>query len=235
MKRYLGLVFAICILAMWAILLSYFLQYDIKQRPGLILPGLIFLTFIYTGIFITAHDAIHGTIMPRKHKLNAAIGRFCLFIYALLPYNKVRSKHFEHHRYPGSFKDPDYHNRAHRGFWAWYLHFLFTYVTWWQLFGMALIFNILHHFLHIPITNLFIFWMAPALLSTLQLFYFGTYLPHREPQEGYDNRHHAKSNDYSVWLSFLTCYHFGYHWEHHEYPGTPWWRLPARRKNRAQV
>jgi fatty acid desaturase len=23
----------------------------------------------------------------------------------------------------------------------------------------------------------------------------------------------------------LTCYFFGYHWEHHEAPGIPWWQL----------
>ena len=27
-----------------------------------------------------------------------------------------------------------------------------------------------------------------------------------------------------VWLSFLTCYHFGYHLEHHRYPWVLWWR-----------
>lgn len=29
-------------------------------------------------------------------------------------------------------------------------------------------------------------------------------------------------------LSFLTCYYFGYHLEHHLYPNVPWWRLPER-------
>jgi beta-carotene ketolase (CrtW type) len=23
----------------------------------------------------------------------------------------------------------------------------------------------------------------------------------------------------------LSCYFFGYHFEHHDSPGTPWWRL----------
>jgi beta-carotene ketolase (CrtW type) len=231
MSKHIGLYFAIIILLTWIAILIYFLQCDLKARPWLIVPGVLSLTFLYTGIFITAHDAIHGAILPGRHKLNAAIGAFCLFIYALFPYRKVRSKHFDHHRYPGSPKDPDYHNGVRTGFWAWYLHFLPGYITWWQILGMAVIFNILHHFLHIPVTNLLLFWVAPSLLSTLQLFYFGTYLPHREPKGGYDNRHHAKSNDYSTFWSFLSCYHFGYHWEHHEYPGTPWWRLPEKRQN----
>ncbi|MDT8325299.1 MAG: fatty acid desaturase, partial [Bacteroidota bacterium] len=39
-----------------------------------------------------------------------------------------------------------------------------------------------------------------------------------------------RSNDYGVLFSFLTCYHFGYHEEHHTRPGVPWWRLPAARR-----
>ena len=45
----------------------------------------------------------------------------------------------------------------------------------------------------------------------------------------YDNPHRARSNGYPPWLSFLTCYHFGYHFEHHEYPYVPWWGLSSVR------
>ncbi|MFA9473554.1 MAG: fatty acid desaturase [Filomicrobium sp.] len=27
-------------------------------------------------------------------------------------------------------------------------------------------------------------------------------------------------------MSLLTCFHFGYHHEHHLQPDVPWWRLP---------
>ena len=60
----------------------------------------------------------------------------------------------------------------------------------------------------------------------MQLFYFGTFLPHSEPEGGYSEPHRAKSTSYPVWLSFITCYHFGYHEEHHEYPHVCWWQLP---------
>jgi beta-carotene/zeaxanthin 4-ketolase len=60
----------------------------------------------------------------------------------------------------------------------------------------------------------------------LQLFYFGTFLTHREPTEGYTNPHRTTSNHFSHFWSFITCYHFGYHKEHHEYPQLPWWKLP---------
>ena len=52
----------------------------------------------------------------------------------------------------------------------------------------------------------------------------------RMPAAGYNNSHRAQSNAYSTLCSFITCYHFGYHWEHHEYPCVPWWQLPTIRK-----
>ncbi|RQW02372.1 beta-carotene ketolase, partial [candidate division KSB1 bacterium] len=141
MKKQIGLYIAILILLTWAVSLIYFLQRDLGENPWLVPAGLLVLTFLYTGLFITAHDAIHGAILPGKHKWNAAIGAFCLFVYALFPYSKIRRNHFDHHRYPGSLKDPDYHDGLRRGFWSWYLHFLRGYITWWQILGMALIFN----------------------------------------------------------------------------------------------
>jgi beta-carotene ketolase (CrtW type) len=67
------------------------------------------------------------------------------------------------------------------------------------------------------------------------LFYFGTFLPHREPEEGYSNIHCAQSNSLPVFWSFITCYHFGYHQEHHEYPHVPWWHLPVIYKDQKEV
>ncbi|MFB2979106.1 fatty acid desaturase [Microseira sp. BLCC-F43] len=49
---------------------------------------------------------------------------------------------------------------------------------------------------------------------------------------GYTNPHRCQSNSLSTFWSFITCYHFGYHEEHHEYPEVPWWQLPIIRKRR---
>ncbi|MBN1543355.1 fatty acid desaturase, partial [candidate division KSB1 bacterium] len=185
---------------------------------------------LYTGLFITAHDAMHGGVAPGCYRLNRWIGWLAVRCYAFFSYSLLLSRHSDHHRYPASDKDPDYHDGRHRGFWSWYLRFMHTYLRVGQIVGMAIVFNVLLHLLGVPIGNLLLFWVAPALLSTVQLFYFGTYLPHREPPGGYDNPHRARSNDYPVWLSFLTCYHFGYHREHHEAPYVPWWRLSAQRQ-----
>jgi beta-carotene/zeaxanthin 4-ketolase len=79
----------------------------------------------------------------------------------------------------------------------------------------------------LPLENLLLFWVMPSLVSTVQLFLFGTYLPHREPLGGHLNRHRSNMNNWNVVWSFLSCYHFGYHYEHHDAPSTPWWKLPA--------
>ena len=101
-----------------------------------------------------------------------------------------------------------------------------NYMTLWQLAGLALVFNILLHLAGIELINLILFWTLPSLLSTVQLFYFGTYLPHHTEGGDFLDHHKARSNNFSPFWSFLTCYHFGYHWEHHAYPYIPWWRLP---------
>ena len=33
-----------------------------------------------------------------------------------------------------------------------------------------------------------------------------------------------------TFLSLLSCFHFGYHHEHHRAPWIAWWRLPAFRR-----
>lgn len=235
----LGPVAAAVVVVSWTGVLLLLLSPWSDRLPVWLWPlGTLLAAFLYTGMFITAHDAIHGTVWPGRRAVNAWVGRVILFVYALFPYEKVRAQHFEHHRLPGRPGDPDHHDGVHDGFMRWYLRFMLHYLTIWQVIGMAVLFNVLQYLLKIPISKLLAFWVAPALLSTVQLFTFGVYLPHREPLGGYTNRHHAVLNDYPVWLSFLTCYHFGYHWEHHEHPNAGWWQLPAhwkaRRASKAQ-
>jgi len=226
-----GILIGLTIILLWTASLFLLLSADIARLPLYsIVAAMLAQTFLYTGLFITAHDAMHGLVAPKQKRLNNFIGMLCVILYALFSFKRLRAEHQKHHAHPGSDGDPDFHDGAHRGFWPWYFHFMKTYVTWQQLVGMAIAFNFMLHVLKIPQINLILFWVMPALLSTLQLFYFGTYLPHREPAGGYDNPHRAKSNEFSVFWSFITCYHFGYHWEHHEFPNVPWWKLPNARR-----
>jgi len=185
--------------------------------------------WLYVGLFIVAHDCMHGSLVPGRPQLNVTIGRIILFVYAGFPFDKVNANHHEHHRYSGTELDPDFDERPPHGFWAWYVRFMTEYVSARQLAAIAVTVALYVLVFRAPVENIFCFWTIPALLSSLQLFTFGTYLPHRPGRDLMDDRHRARSNDFPRWLSLLTCFHFGYHREHHLKPGTPWWRLPAMR------
>ncbi len=194
-------------------------------------------TFLYTGLFISAHDAMHGIACWRSKRINDVIGRVALLSYALFSFKKLVTAHHAHHAHPAHVgEDPDFHDGERVGFWGWYGTFLWRYLSVWQVVGMAVIFNVLAHGAGIAEPELIVFWVVPSLLSTLQLFYFGTYLPHRDGEPAHRDGHRARSNEFAPWLSFLTCYHFGYHWEHHAAPAAPWWRLPeVWREQRAKI
>ena len=226
-----GLAIAVSIISLWAISLIVLLSLDLNQIPIFLLGvGLVLQTFLYTGLFITAHDAMHGVVYPKNHKINNFVGTVVLLVYGLFSYKELLKKHQLHHRFPSSEKDPDFHDLKHKDFFSWYLYFMKNYWSWTRLMGLALIFIILHFALQVSIGNLALFWIIPSILSSVQLFYFGTFLTHQEPEEGYTNPHRAKSTSFPVFWSFITCYHFGYHEEHHLYPNVPWWKLPEVRE-----
>ncbi|BAZ02429.1 fatty acid desaturase [Tolypothrix tenuis PCC 7101] len=222
-----GLLVAILIIIVWAISQIFLFWIDFSQcNVWILLAFIIWQTFLYTGLFITAHDAIHGVVLPSHPRINRFIGSLCLTIYGFLPYQKLSQKHWLHHHHPASELDPDFHDGKHDNFFAWYFHFMKNYLSWRQIISITIIYRVFLHLFHIPAANLNYCWALPALLSSLQLFYFGTFLPHKQPIEGYIPPHNTQTIDRPIWLSFITCYHFGYHKEHHEYPHIPWWQLP---------
>lgn len=190
------------------------------------------LSVLNTGLFITAHDAMHGVVAPKDPRLNHWVGRIAMALYMGFPYERYRKAHGRHHAHPASAQDPDFHDGEHSQFHRWMLRFFWRNMSWQQVVVLHVLFWGLHLLAGVAIETLVVFWAIPAAGSALQLFYFGTYLPHRRPAGGYANRHNAQSNDYSELVSFLTCFHFGYHFEHHEYPTAPWWKLPYVRRIR---
>ncbi|MEA5581755.1 fatty acid desaturase [Nodularia harveyana UHCC-0300] len=222
-----GVFMAIAIITIWAISLGFLLYLDISQyKFWMLLPIIGWQTFLYTGLFITAHDAMHGVVFPKNPQINHFIGSLCLFLYGLLSYPKLLKKHWLHHHHPASENDPDFHNGKHKNFFAWYLYFMKNYWNWGQIITLVTLFHVVKNLFHLPEDNLTYFWVFPSILSSLQLFYFGTFLPHTEPAEGYQDSHRSQTINRPIWWSFITCYHFGYHHEHHEYPHIPWWQLP---------
>ena len=184
-------------------------------------------TWLFIGLFITAHEAMHGLVLPTHRQRNDWVGRLALFLYAGLSYDRLLAGHIEHHRAPSTEDDPDYWPTNFVGVVGWYIRFLLHYISWVPIFVVATEYTILDRIINIDATRLWMMWLAPQIFSSFQLFYFGTYLPHR-PDQPYQGSGSTKtrSSYYPTWLSLLTCYHFGYHYEHHAYPYVPWWKLP---------
>lgn len=229
----LGVIAAFSIFGTWLLTFYLVLGLDLGQMPWLgILATIVGRTFLHTGLFIISHDAAHGNVYNGDRHFNDQIGAIALAIYGLLPYQKFVINHGLHHQHPGTSQDPDFHDGKHTTMMGWYLRFMGRYLDKTQnlvlLVGMTVLFHGVRIGFHVPAANLLLFWILPLLLSSMQLFYFGTYLPHRLDLGG--DRHNAVSSNLPVWLSFFSCYHFGYHWEHHEYPRLPWFKLPLARK-----
>ena len=223
-----GLAVAFTVFTVWALLVAGGLS---GQISGLLaLPWIAATAFAYTGLFITAHDAMHGLVAPQHPRLNDAIGRAACWLFAAIPWRTLRSAHHEHHAHPASDDDPDFHT-PHNPV-LWYVRFLARYATITQFVVMGAVYNLLHHGLGVAYSTLWAFWIAPQVLSTVQLFAAGTWWPHRPGAYASEDGHRARSLDVRPLWSFLACYHFGYHYEHHAYPFVPWWRLPAARRAR---
>lgn len=218
-----GIWYALIIHVLWWSCLIYALSIEFSLTSPLVYLLIIVQTHLYTGLFITAHDAMHGTVSSNK-KLNKVIGSISAILFSYNFYNKLNRKHHEHHRFVATSKDPDYHEGS---FWPWYLSFVKQYVSIWQILLMAVTYNVLK--LWLPMENLIFLWMLPAILSTFQLFYFGTYLPHRG-EHSESNTQKSRSQGLNHIWAFLTCYFFGYHYEHHISPNTPWWLLPKKKE-----
>jgi beta-carotene/zeaxanthin 4-ketolase len=220
-----GIWIAVVILLLWVSSLLVLLHFSLDWRSPLLYLGVLFQMHLYTGVFITAHDSIHGVVAPHRPRLNYWLGFLSASLFAFNNFKTLSRKHHLHHKHAATDHDPDYHD-GHPNFFWWFLAFAKEYVSWWQILLMAITYNVLK--LWFPWENLVVFWMVPAVLSTFQLFYFGTYLPHRG--------HHtnpplnARSQSLNHVKAFLSCYFFGYHLEHHAYPYLPWWRLPQARE-----
>jgi beta-carotene ketolase (CrtW type) len=228
-----GIAITLGIFGAWAVSLVWLLSLDVSQlQPLWLIPVIACRAFLYTGLFIVAHDAMHRSLFPQNYKINDLLGSVAVFIYACFSYQKLLKNHWLHHRFPASERDPDFHSGQSQNFFLWYLRFMQKYWSWTQLLKLIVIYYGAQFLFHVPEINLVLFWVVPALLSSLQLFYFGTFLPHREPEGGHAHPHRARSTSLPPFLSFITCYHFGYHEEHHEYPQVCWWQLPAIRKAR---
>ena len=228
-----GLALAAAIVASWAVLHIYAVFFHDLSPGGIAAAPLLvaILCWLNVGMFIVAHDCMHGSLAPGRPALNRNVGRVMLLLYAGFWYDKLLPKHHDHHKHAGLAGDPDFAEDHPTRFWPWYWTFFRRYFGWREFGVLTVLLWSYILLLGASPVNALLFWGVPAIASSLQLFYFGTYLPHRHDEQPFGDRHRTRSNDYGYLASLLSCYHFGYHHEHHRSPGTPWWRLPEVRDN----
>jgi beta-carotene/zeaxanthin 4-ketolase len=187
--------------------------------------------WLSVGMFIVAHDAMHGSLVPGRPRTNSVIGAFVLFLYAGFAWRMLRDAHFDHHRHAGTANDPDFHADDPHNFWPWYATFLRRYFGWQSGAYVWAVVLTYYFILDVPPENILLLYGMPAILSSLQLFYFGTYRTHRhlaDTPSAFADRHNARTDKFGTLTSLFSCFHFGYHHEHHLSPNIPWWGLPAR-------
>ncbi|WP_124974972.1 fatty acid desaturase [Aphanothece sacrum] len=232
---YLGLYLAIAILILWLTSGLYFMAFPLsKMSLSAIAIRIGCRSFLHTGLFILAHDAIHGNLVRNNLVLNRRIGQLAVNLYASLSYEKCQKNHRKHHLNPAQIGDPDFHDGVHSHPIFWYYKFLrgyFSLAEFFKFIGKITLFSVsVHAWFNVAYLNLFIFFLVPLVLSSVQLFFFGTYLPHGQ-ENSWQNRKQPSNFLGNCW-SLLTCYHFGsYHEEHHAFPDIPWFQLPQTRSN----
>ncbi len=219
-----GVFFAILIIGLWGGHLAYILtSVEVSLTNPWMYVHVLIQTYLYTGLFITGHDAMHGTVSSNR-TLNEALGKLAVFLFAGLSYRKLKKNHGAHHRYVATKNDPDYYT-GRQNFFIWWGSFMWHYLTITQIIIMAVLYNIFVWVLKVPEPRVIVFWVVPAVLGTLQLFYVGTYHPHKRPHKDSMQPHKARTQKKNHLWAMLSCYFFGYHWEHHQSPQTPWWQL----------
>jgi beta-carotene/zeaxanthin 4-ketolase len=239
-----GLSLAAAIFGTWLVLHIWAMFAFRMDAANWYLVPLIFALqcWLSVGMFIVAHDAMHGSLMPRAPKAGQAIGAVLLFLYAGFGWRRMRDAHFDHHRHVGTANDPDFHAGNPHDFWPWYAQFLRRYFGPMSMIWVWTVVLTYYLLLDVPPENIALLYGFPAIASSLQLFYFGTYRPHRHEaaelsehqfrdHQPFPDHHRARTNDYGTLASLFSCFHFGYHHEHHLHPGTPWWGLPARHRD----
>ena len=182
----------------------------------------------FTGLFILAHEAIHGTLVPGFPRLGHALGRLFATVYALVDYDLLRARHHEHHAHVGTDADPDFDGDGRL-----LLHgarFMRRYLRWYSVPLLALAGNALGQRGYSA--AMIGAYVAPVLLSTLIVFTVGIHLVHHPKLvEKYARNDTQRSVciDFGRVGSALLILNFNTHWLHHARPRLSWWELGVHR------
>lgn len=226
-----GLALAFGIVASWLAIHAYAMfvfELTWTSLPFALIMAVV-QCWLSVGLFIISHDAMHGSLVPGHKRINGAIGGSLLFLYAGFGWTRMRDAHFDHHKAPGTERDPDFSADHPTSFWPWYATFLRRYFGWRSILFVSTVVTVYWLVLGIPVEKIVLLYGAPAIASSMQLFYFGTFRPHHHDGKGFADEHNARSDGFGVLASLASCFHFGYHHEHHRAPHVPWWGLPRAR------
>lgn len=229
-----GLLWALTITLAWWLQLFVLLGLDLRHQSWLLMAMAVAMrTLLQTGLFIVGHDGMHRLLLPTSRRWNHRLAAAALCLYAWLPYRRCLRHHHRHHLAPATHGDPDVHPDPAVGPLAWYGRFMAAYLGPGNLAllaaGWGLLGCLSTAFTPTAWLNVLVFCVVPLLASSIQLFVFGTYLPHRR-QRLRPTGCSAESLELPEWLSLLACYHFGYHREHHDNPALAWFQLPRQRR-----
>jgi beta-carotene ketolase (CrtW type) len=100
-STWMGVFISGAIASTWLMSLMGALSWNLAKSSGIAIAlWLLLRTFLHTGLFVIAHDAMHGNIIPKYPVINGWIGQLALGLYGFLPYRTCRKLHWQHHRYP---------------------------------------------------------------------------------------------------------------------------------------
>ena len=207
-----GVRYALLIHLLWWACLIYAMTIEFDWSNPLVYLLVLIQTHLYTGLFGTAHDAMHSTVSHNK-SINKGIGTVSAILFSYNFYGKLNKKHHLHHRFVATDKDPDYH-RGNAGFWSWYLSFVTQYVSIWQILLMRPSL-ITFHKLWLPDQNL-IFLDDACYFIHFPVVLFWHILPHKGNHSPQNDQKSRSQSFNHLKVSFLTCYFLGIIKEHHD-------------------
>ncbi|WP_372706612.1 fatty acid desaturase, partial [Brevundimonas sp.] len=124
-----GLTLALLIFSGWLGLHIWGVFFHPLTAPTVFLAPLLIMaqSWLGTGMFIVAHDAMHGSLAPGRPRVNGVVGQMCVGAYAAFSYRALNVAHHQHHRAPGTASDPDFNADRPEAFLPWFKAFFNRY------------------------------------------------------------------------------------------------------------
>jgi beta-carotene ketolase (CrtW type) len=88
-----GIVIALTVILLWASHLYYLLFiYVVDYSAFLTYLHILIQGYLYTGLFITAHDSMHFCVSSHR-KINMIIGQLALWLFAAFSFKRMFTNH----------------------------------------------------------------------------------------------------------------------------------------------